>query len=69
MENLTHGHISKKVHERDETGRDPAAGTRPLSQEEIRQRQKLASFLSSTSEDEFIERVLLPLFQRMGSDA
>jgi hypothetical protein len=26
MENLTHGNISKKVHEGNETGRDTAAG-------------------------------------------
>jgi len=40
--------------------------TRPLSQEEIAQRLKLASFLDNSSEDDFIERVLVPLFQRMG---
>jgi hypothetical protein len=39
---------------------------RPLSQEEIVQRQKLAEFLDSASEDEFTERVLVPLFQRLG---
>ena len=40
--------------------------TRPLSQEEIAQRKKLAEFLDNASEDDFIERVLVPLFQRMG---
>jgi hypothetical protein len=40
--------------------------TRPLSQDEIAQRQKLADFLDTASEDEFTERVLVPLFQRLG---
>jgi hypothetical protein len=40
--------------------------TRPLSQEEIEQRQKLDAFLDSASEDDFIEKVLVPLFQRLG---
>src|SRR5256885_4374763 len=40
--------------------------TRPLSQEEIEQRQKLVEFLNNASEDEFIEKVLVPLFQRLG---
>jgi hypothetical protein len=40
--------------------------TRPLSHEEIEQRQKLAEFLDTASEDDFIERVLVPLFQRLG---
>jgi hypothetical protein len=40
--------------------------TRPLSQEEIVQRQKLADFLDTSSEDEFTEKVLVPLFQRLG---
>ena len=40
--------------------------TRPLSQEEIQQRQKLSQFLDSASEDEFIAKVLVPLFQRLG---
>ncbi len=39
---------------------------RPLSQEEITQRQSLTKFLDSASEDEFTERLLVPLFQRMG---
>jgi hypothetical protein len=43
-----------------------AQGTRPLSQEEIAQRQKLAAFLDTASEDNFIEKVLVPLFQRLG---
>lgn len=38
---------------------------RPLSSEEIAQREKLASFLYRVSEDEFIEKVLVPLFQRL----
>jgi hypothetical protein len=40
--------------------------SRPLSPQEIDQRQKLAQFLNSASEDEIIERVLVPLFQRLG---
>lgn len=40
--------------------------SRPLSQEEIEQRQKLTMFLASASEDQFIEQVLVPLFQRLG---
>jgi hypothetical protein len=40
--------------------------TRPLSQEEIAQRQKLAHFLDNAREDDFIERILVPLFQRLG---
>lgn len=40
--------------------------TRPLSAQEIEQRQKLVKFLDSASEDEIIERVLVPLFQRLG---
>ena len=34
--------------------------TRPLSQEELAQRQKLADFLDTASEDEFTEKVLVP---------
>lgn len=40
--------------------------TRPLSQEEIAQRKKLANFLDTASEDDVIEKVLVPLFQRLG---
>jgi hypothetical protein len=43
-----------------------AQQTRPLSQQEIGQRQMLARFLDTASEDDFIERVLVPLFQRLG---
>jgi hypothetical protein len=39
---------------------------RPLSQEELQQRQKVADFLDSASEDEFTERLLVPFFQRLG---
>jgi hypothetical protein len=39
---------------------------RPLSQEEIAQRQRLALFLDSATEDEFTQRVLVPFFQRLG---
>ncbi len=39
---------------------------RPLSQENLAQRQKLSNFLDTASEDEFTERVLVPLFQRLG---
>ena len=40
--------------------------TRPLSRDEIVQRQKIADFLDTASEDDFTERVLVPLFQRLG---
>jgi hypothetical protein len=40
--------------------------TRPLSQDEIVQRQELADFLDTASEDEFTEKVFVPLFQRLG---
>lgn len=40
--------------------------TRPLSQGEILQRQKIAGFLDTASEDDFTEKVLIPLFQRLG---
>jgi hypothetical protein len=40
--------------------------TRPLTQDEIAQRQKLADFLDTASEDEFTGKVLVPLFQRLG---
>ncbi len=39
---------------------------RPLSATEIEQRKKLSAFLESASEDEFTEKVLVPLFQRLG---
>jgi hypothetical protein len=39
---------------------------RPLSTDEIEQRQKLSGFLDSASEDEFTERLLVPFFQRLG---
>jgi len=38
---------------------------RPLSPEEIAQRENLAKFLDSVSEDDFIEKVLVPLFRRL----
>lgn len=40
--------------------------TRPLSADEVAQRAKLAAFLDTASEDEFIEKMLVPLFQRLG---
>ncbi len=40
--------------------------TRPLSLEEIQQRQTLSQFLDNATEDEFITKVLVPLFQRLG---
>jgi len=40
--------------------------TRPLSQDEIVQRQQIADFLDTASEDDFTEKVLVPLFQRLG---
>lgn len=39
---------------------------RPLSQEEIAQRQKLTAFLDSATEDELTSRLLVPFFQRLG---
>jgi hypothetical protein len=39
---------------------------RPLSREEINQRRTLNAFLDGASEDEFTERLLVPLFQRLG---
>lgn len=39
---------------------------RPLTAEEIAQRSKVATFLETASEDEFTERLLVPLFQRLG---
>jgi hypothetical protein len=44
---------------------DFMAQVRPLSTEEIARKKKLASFLDRVSEDEFIEKVLVPLFQRL----
>jgi hypothetical protein len=38
---------------------------RPLSTEELQQRKTLEEFLDRASEDEFTERVLVPLFQRL----
>jgi hypothetical protein len=40
--------------------------TRPPSPEEIQQQRLIGSFLDTASEDAFIERVLVPLFQRLG---
>lgn len=39
---------------------------RPLSAEEIAQRQQVTEFLEAASEDDFTEKLLVPLFQRMG---
>lgn len=39
---------------------------RPLTKEEIAGRDKVAKFLDSASEDEFTEKLLVPLFQRLG---
>jgi hypothetical protein len=39
---------------------------RPLSKEEVAQREKVEAFLAAASEDEFTERLLVPLFQRLG---
>jgi hypothetical protein len=39
---------------------------RPLTAAELEQRQKVAAFLDSASEDEFTEKLLVPLFQRLG---
>lgn len=39
---------------------------RPLSREEIAQRKTLEEFLATASEDVFVERMLVPFFQRLG---
>jgi hypothetical protein len=39
---------------------------RPLTAVEQEQRQKVAAFLDSASEDEFTDKLLVPLFQRLG---
>jgi hypothetical protein len=39
---------------------------RPLTSEEIAQPSMVAGFLDSASEDDFTERLLVPLFQRLG---
>lgn len=39
---------------------------RPLSAEELLQRKAVEAFLESASEDELTERLLVPLFQRLG---
>lgn len=39
---------------------------RPFSAEEIRRRDKLVIYLNEASEDELIEKVLLPLFRQLG---
>jgi hypothetical protein len=38
----------------------------PLSPEEIGQRRKVATFLDSANEDDFTEKLLVPLFRRLG---
>lgn len=42
--------------------------SRPLSPEEVAQRETLVRFLDSASEDEVIEKVLVPLFKRLTFD-
>lgn len=42
------------------------SSTLPLSTEEMAQREKVAAFLDSASEDEFTEKLLVPLFRRLG---
>jgi hypothetical protein len=44
---------------------DSLAQARPLSAKEVAQREKLAKYRDRASEDEFIEKVLVPLFQRL----
>jgi hypothetical protein len=39
---------------------------RPLSPDQIAQRQRLTAYLDTASEDEFTENVLVPLFQKIG---
>jgi hypothetical protein len=62
-------HIGKCTIQNTGTGANSAntpQRTRPLSATEIEQRNKLAVFLDSASEDDFTEKVLVPLFQRLG---
>jgi len=52
-----------------ETGRNSSlllAQSLPLSPGELEQRQKVASFLDSATEDEFTQKLLVPLFKRLG---
>jgi hypothetical protein len=39
---------------------------RPLTAAELEQRRKVAAFFDAASEDEFTEKLLVPLFQRLG---
>ncbi|WP_407976211.1 hypothetical protein ACJKIH_04200 [Brucella pseudogrignonensis] len=39
---------------------------RPLTQQEIKRRELLISYLDRCSEDEFIEEILLPMFRQLG---
>jgi hypothetical protein len=39
---------------------------RPLSADEITQRKMLETFLDTASEDDFVERMIVPFFQRLG---
>jgi hypothetical protein len=51
------------------TGALTAAGPpvpRPLTADELAQRARVEAFLDSASEDEFTEKLLVPLFQRFG---
>lgn len=51
------------------TGTYSAAVTqtpRPLSAEELAARARVAAFMETASEDEFTEKLLVPLFQRLG---
>jgi hypothetical protein len=52
-----------------ETGRNSSlllAQSLPLSADELEQRKRVASFLDSATEDEFTEKLLVPLFKRLG---
>ena len=40
--------------------------TRPLTQNELEQRNAISDFLETASEDDFTEKVLVPFFQRLG---
>jgi len=40
--------------------------TRPLSREELEQRDRIENYLDGATEDEFTEKIIVPLFQRLG---
>jgi len=61
---------SKKIHLRNIKNQTTSAGVvlnkRILTKEEIEEKKKLEKFLSSASEDDIIEKVLIPIFKQLG---